>query len=115
MSVKAAMRKALASGWITLRAPFPNTFPPLMRLSGHSPSQEAKCASVFHRLMSQPTSLMIFCAVITSTPSRSVKSTPVMRCSSLVRSKIGALRLDLVDRFLAFRLAGEGSPAPFGF
>jgi hypothetical protein len=27
-------------------------------LSGQSPNQEAKCASVFHRFMSSPTSLM---------------------------------------------------------
>src|SRR5713226_1221247 len=60
------------------------------RLSGHSPNQEAKCDSVFHRLMSSPTSLSSVWATITSMPSMRVRSTPVTRCSSLLRSKRGA-------------------------
>jgi hypothetical protein len=39
---------------------------PLMRLSGHSRSQETKWFSVSHLLISQPASLMTVIAVITS-------------------------------------------------
>ena len=38
--------------------PRASTLPPLIWLSGHKPSQEAKCFSVFHRLMSRPISEM---------------------------------------------------------
>ncbi len=67
-----------------------STLSPLMRLSGHSPNHEAKCASVFQRLMSNPTSLMTVCATITLTPSIRVRSTPLIRCNSLLRLKPGA-------------------------
>src|SRR5258705_8923929 len=60
-----------------------------MRLSGHNPSQEAKCASVFQRVISSPTSLIIVCATIALTPSILLRSTPVIRCNSLVRLKPG--------------------------
>ena len=46
------------------------------RLSGQSPNHEAKCASVFQGLMSNPTSLMTVCATITSMPSMRVNPLP---------------------------------------
>src|SRR5438445_2171615 len=52
---------------------------PLMRLSGHSRSQETKWSSVFHLLISHPASLMMVVAVITSILSIRVRSVPVMR------------------------------------
>src|SRR5262249_11742590 len=48
--------------------PFPMTLPPLILLSGHSFSQETKWFSVFHLLISHPTSLTTVIAVITSMP-----------------------------------------------
>ena len=48
---------AVAARLTTCRVPRLSTLSPLIRLSGQSPNHEAKCASVFHRLMSSPTSL----------------------------------------------------------
>ena len=50
--------------------PLPMTWSPLILLSGHSRSQETKWCSVFHLLMSHPTSLRIVVAVMTSIPIR---------------------------------------------
>ena len=50
----AAILSAVAARLITRRVPRLSTLSPLMRLSRHSPSQEAKCDSVFHRFMSKP-------------------------------------------------------------
>src|SRR5260370_13134898 len=75
----AARRRAVAARLTTWRVPRFSTLPPLIRLSGHSPSQEANCFSVFHRLISTPTSEMIVCTVWTSRPATLVRSTPVMR------------------------------------
>src|SRR5258708_8789201 len=46
---EAASRNALEARLTTCRVPRLSTLPPLMRLSGHRPSQEAKCFSVFQR------------------------------------------------------------------
>jgi hypothetical protein len=43
-----------------------STLPPLLRLSGHKPSHEAKCISVFPRLLSSPTSYITVCVIRTS-------------------------------------------------
>ena len=98
----AAIRSAVAARLTTRRVPLPSTLSPLMRLSGHSPNQEAKWASVFHRPMSSPTSLRSVWATITSMPSMRVRSTPVMRCSSLLRSNCGAFLVGFV--FFSLRL-----------
>jgi len=44
-----------------------------------NPSQEAKCLTVGHRLISRPISAMIFCASNASMPSMAVRSTPTIR------------------------------------
>jgi hypothetical protein len=41
--LQAARRKAVAARFTTRRVPRLSTLPPLVRLSGHKPSQEAKC------------------------------------------------------------------------
>jgi len=76
---QAARRKAVEARLITRRVRRFNTLPPLMRLSGHRPSQLLKWCSVFQALISTPTSEMIVCAVCTSIPSICVRSTPVAR------------------------------------
>jgi len=68
---------------------------PLIRLSGQSPNQEEKWASVFHRLMSSPTSLKPLCATIALIPSIRIKSTPEIRASSWLRSNAGAFCVGL--------------------
>ena len=55
------------------------TRPPVTRLLGLSPSQDAKCLALAHLVMSVPTSLITFNAVKPSTPSIRVRSTPVIR------------------------------------
>jgi hypothetical protein len=52
------LRFRLSALRTTRRVPRASTLSPLVRLSGHNPSHEEKCASVFHRLMSSPTSLI---------------------------------------------------------
>ena len=69
-------------------------------LSGQSPNQEEKWASVFHRLMSSPTSLKTVWATITSIPSMRVKSTPEMRLSSWLRANAGAFCVGFFFFFL---------------
>ena len=54
------------------------TLPPVMRLFGLSPSQEAKWPVLSHLVMSVPISLTTFRAVYASTPSIRVRSTPVI-------------------------------------
>ena len=66
------------------------TRPPVMRLFGLSPSQEAKCLALGHFVMSVPISLITFRAVYASTPSIRVRSTPVIRYSWPWTSKRGA-------------------------
>ena len=77
--VCAARRRASAARLTTSRVPRVRTRPPLIRLSGHQPSQEAQCVALFHRLMSRPISAMRVWAVSPSMPSMRVKSTPLMR------------------------------------
>ena len=102
----AAFRSAVAARLTTRRVPRLSTLSPLMRLSGHSPNQEAKCDSVFHRLMSSPTSLSSVWATITSMPSMRVRSTPVIRCSSLLRSNCGSILGWLAFFVLGFSFGG---------
>src|ERR1019366_3242545 len=78
----AAMRKAVAARFSTWRVPRGYTLPPVILLFGHSPSQEAKCASVGHLLISRPTSATMVCAIITWIPSMRVRSVPLIRYSS---------------------------------
>ena len=66
------------------------TLPPVMRLWGLSPSQDAKCLALGHVVMSVPVSLTTFNAVNPSTPSIRVRSTPVIRYRWLWTSKRGA-------------------------
>ena len=66
------------------------TRPPVTRLSGLSPSQDASLA-LGHFVMSVPISLITFRAVKPSTPSILVRSPPVIRYRWVLMSKRGAL------------------------
>ena len=89
-SALAARRKAAAAR-LALGLVFElMTLPPVMRLLGLSPSQDAKCLALGHFVMSAPTSLVTFRAVYASTPSIRVRSTPVIRYSWPWTSKRGA-------------------------
>ena len=55
------------------------TLPPVTRLFGLSPSQDAKCLALGHFVISVPISLSTLSAVKPSTPSMRVRSTPVIR------------------------------------
>ena len=66
------------------------TLPPVMRLLGLKPSQDAKCLALGHLVMSVPISLITFKVVKPSTPSMRVRSTPVMRYRWFWTSKRGA-------------------------
>jgi hypothetical protein len=81
IKVTAAIRNA--ARLTTRRVPQASTLSPLALLSGHNPSHEEKCASVFHRPMSSSTSLIKVWATMTSMPSIHVRSTPVMHHNSL--------------------------------
>src|SRR5215471_8825506 len=89
--VLAAIFKALVARLLVGMRPFPMTLPPLILLSGLSLSQETKWFSVFHLLISPPTSLRTVIAVMTSMPSIRVRSVPVMRNKSCRRSNCGVL------------------------
>ena len=69
------------------------TLPPVMRLLGLSPSQDAKCLALGHLVMSVPISLITFRAVYASTPSIRVRSTSVIRFKCVQTSKRGAFPL----------------------
>ena len=83
------------------------TLPPVMRLLGLSPSQDAKCLALGHFVMSAPTSLITFRAVKPSTPSIRVRSTPVIRYSWPWDIKAGRVFPDL--RFLPLEAGGSPS------
>ena len=51
------MRNIWPARFLTKRIPFHKTRPPLMSLSGHSDSQDAKWADVGHFERSRPTSV----------------------------------------------------------
>src|SRR5882672_10684893 len=75
--------------------PLPMTLPPLILLSGDSFSQETKWFSVFHLLISHPTSLTTVIAVMTSMPSIWVRSVPVdllFRCAVKGRFRYSDLK-----------------------
>ena len=67
------------------------TLPPVIRLSGLSPNQDAKCLALGHFVMSVPISLITLSAVKPSMPSIWVRSTPVIRYRCALMSKRGAL------------------------
>ena len=69
------------------------TRPPVTRLSGLSPSQDAKCLALGHFVMSVPISPITFRAVKPSTPSIRVRSTPVIRYRWVLMSKRGRVAL----------------------
>src|SRR5271167_4048492 len=54
---EAARRKRWPARFFTVRIPRQSVLPPLISLSGHRLSQEAKCPAVGHFDMSRPTSL----------------------------------------------------------
>src|SRR6202008_3581349 len=89
--------------------PLPMTLAPLMRLSGHSRSQETKWCSVSHLLMSYPASLTIVVAVMTSMESIRVRSVPVRRNNPSRKSNCGAFPLFFLRRPLRFS-SGRGAP-----
>jgi hypothetical protein len=53
------MRNAFVTRLLVGNRPFPMILSPLIRLSGHSRSQETKWCSVFHLLISHPASLFV--------------------------------------------------------
>src|SRR3982075_154252 len=79
----AAIRKAILARFLVGNLPLPMILSPLIRLSGHSRSQDTKWLSVFHLLISDPASLRIVIAVVTSIASIWVRSAPVMRNNSV--------------------------------
>jgi hypothetical protein len=82
-------------------ATFPNDFPPLILLSGDSFSQETKWFSVFHLLISHPTSLAIVIAAMTSMPSIWIRSVPV-----IVKQLFSQVKLWIAFLLLAPSLSG---------
>src|SRR3984957_16582584 len=64
--VLAAIRKAMLARFLVGSLPLPIILSPLIRLSGHSRSQDTKWLSVFHLLISAPASVRIVIAVVTS-------------------------------------------------
>src|SRR5215469_11481752 len=87
--VVAAILKTVAARLLVGMRPLPMIFPPLILLSGDSFRQETKWFSVFHLLMSRPTSLMTVIAAVTSMPSIWVRSVPVMRNNSFRKLNCG--------------------------
>src|SRR5438034_10597727 len=99
-------------GLLVGRRPFPMTLSPLMRLSGHSRSQETKWCSVSHLLISHPASLRMVIAVMTSRPSIRVRSAPLMRNNPVGKSNRGLLPLFFLSRPLYFS-SGRARAAVF--
>ena len=100
------------------------TRPPVMRLLGLSPSQDAKCLALGHFVMSVPTSLVTFRAVKPSTPSIRVRSTPrhpvqlaldikTGRVSLIALFAIGSRRLTVAAVFEPLQL-GFNLPVALG-
>jgi hypothetical protein len=109
--VLAAIFKATVALLLVGSRPFPMIFPPLMRLSGHSRSQETKWFLVSQLLMSYPASLMIVVAVMTSIESIRVRSVPVRRNNSARKSNCGLLPFFFWRRaFLAELRLGSDPP-----
>src|SRR5258705_22564 len=72
-----------------------------MRLSGHSPSQEAKCASVFQRVMSTPTSLMRVWATRPQVVTFRVTHEPLHGwLREAARAEVSRMSLGRVDAFM---------------
>ena len=76
------MRKAFASRQRTLRVFEERILPPLIRLSGQSPSQEAKCREEGKRVICGPTSQKKLSTPWALMPGIPVRSTPRIRCIS---------------------------------
>src|SRR5437016_6840174 len=109
--VLAAIFKAILMGLLVGSRPLPMTLSPLMRLSGHSRSQETKWFSVCHLLMSHPASLMMVVAVMTSMPSIRVRSVPVRRNNPWRKSNCGLLPFFFLSRPLALLYRQRGALA----
>src|ERR1700740_255003 len=92
------MLKAILARLFVGSRPFPKTLLPLMRLSGHSRSQETKWCSSSHLLISHPASLRMVAAVTTSMPSTWVRSVPVMRNNSARKANPGLFPFFLTSR-----------------
>ena len=70
-----------------------STRPPVIRLSGLSPNQDAKCLALGHFVMSVPISLITLSAVKPSMPSIRVRSTPVIRYRCAPNVEAGCVAL----------------------
>src|SRR5580765_8396887 len=102
----AAARRRACAARLTTRLVLPLiTLPPVILVPGHRPSHEVKCLTVGKRAMSTPISETTASAVVTSTPSIRVRSTPHIWNNCTRRSNFGALRERL--RFLPL----VGSPS----
>ena len=73
------MRRAVAARFLTLRVLTDSIFPPLIRLSGQSPSQDVNAAALANRERSGPISAKRVCVVSVCTPGICVRSTPKIR------------------------------------
>src|ERR1700692_4896253 len=73
------MRSAVAARFLTLRVLTDSTLPPLIRLSGHNPSQDVNAGPWAKREKSGPISAKRVCVVRTLIPGTRGKSTPKMR------------------------------------
>jgi hypothetical protein len=98
----ATILKAILTRLFVGSRPFPIVLSPLILLSRHSRSQETKWSSVFHLLISDPASLRIVIAVMTSMPSMRVRSVPVMRNNPVRKSNRGLLPFFFLSRSLRF-------------
>jgi hypothetical protein len=85
---------------------------PLIRLSGHSRSQETKWSTFFHLLISHPASLRIVVAVMTSMPSIWARSVPIMRNKSARKPNCGVLPLLLFEPILPLLRWQTGTLTP---
>jgi hypothetical protein len=75
----AAILRAVAARFFTVRVFTYRTFPPLMRLSGHKPTQDANAEALAKRERSGPISANSVRAERAFTPGTCVKSTPNIR------------------------------------
>jgi len=104
-SAAAANRRARAARLSTRWVLPLITLPPVILVPGHRPSQDVKRSRVGKGDLSEPTSETTASAVVTSTPSMRVRSTPYLLNNCVRRSNFGALRAH--PRLLPL----EGSPS----
>src|SRR5260370_32175857 len=112
-NVVAAIFSAMVALLLVRSRPFPMIFSPLMRLSGHSRSQETKWCSVSHLLISHPASLMTVVAVMTSMPSIRVRSAGhAKQAFAQIKLRLICV-LPLLDLFLPLLFRYRGTVAAF--